>query len=122
MPHDEPTSAPGAETATGPVVSEFAGEPGYGDLLRQFVASTDRLRSELAQRLERGDIAGLAVQAHQLKGAAGGYGFPELSGIAADLEAACVTAAASAPAEDAPAEQVLDELERLLAYLGRITT
>lgn len=112
MPHHERTSSEADVTASGPVVSEFADDPDYRELIGRFVASAAKLRRELQGRLERGDIEGLRVLAHQLKGAAGGYGFPQLTAIAAEAEAAC---------EASEGARIIRELERLLEYLGRIT-
>jgi HPt (histidine-containing phosphotransfer) domain-containing protein len=47
----------------------------------------------MEQCLAAGDLDGLLVAAHQLKGTAGGYGFPRLSEAAAALEAAVRTRA-----------------------------
>lgn len=95
-----------------PIRSEFAGDPGFVDVLAAFVSSLPELGRGLEQHLVRGNIRHLRTQAHQLKGAAGGYGFPLLTALAAALETAC---------EANDADRIADALDRLLACLGRIS-
>jgi signal transduction histidine kinase/DNA-binding response OmpR family regulator len=66
----------------------FAGDPEMERLLEAFVAALPRRTAVMEQCLAAGDLDGLLVAAHQLKGTAGGYGFPRLSEAAAALEAA----------------------------------
>ncbi len=56
-----------------------------------------------------GDRVCLARLAHQLKGAAGGYGFPRISEAAAVLEAACGVGNSDATAS------ALEQLVRLMS-------
>ena len=71
----------------------FAGDPEMERLLEAFVAALPRRTAVMEQCLAAGDLDGLLVAAHQLKGTAGGYGFPRLSEAAAALEAAVRTRA-----------------------------
>ncbi|HLK10184.1 MAG TPA: ATP-binding protein [Candidatus Binatia bacterium] len=66
----------------------FVGDPEMERLLEAFVAALPRRTAVMEQSLAAGDLDGLLVAAHQLKGTAGGYGFPRLSEAAAALEAA----------------------------------
>ncbi len=75
-------------TILAPIQSRLAADPGLGELVQMFV-------HEIPQRLEAlqalhttADWQGLARAAHQLKGAAGSYGFHELVPYAVRLEAA----------------------------------
>lgn len=95
-----------------PVRSRFAGDPEYRELLEWFVASLAELAGTLRDQRRSADYAGLQVHAHQLKGAAGGYGFPELTTLASELERAC---RAGDP------ECIIRELDRLLAYMARVS-
>jgi HPt (histidine-containing phosphotransfer) domain-containing protein len=54
--------------------------------VRLFVADLSRDVERLTKALVTGDLALVAFLAHQLKGSAGSYGFPELTQQAARLE------------------------------------
>ncbi len=77
-----------ANTA-GPAHSEFAGDPDFQELLEQFAAAIPERREGLLAANRDGAFDLLRTRAHQLKGAGGGYGFPRLSELAAELENAC---------------------------------
>jgi CheY-like chemotaxis protein len=74
-----------------PLLSQLAGDPDMAPLLREFLgglkAKMDTLREDLAARR----LSQMATLAHQLKGAAGGYGFPEIGDAAALLERQCAS-------------------------------
>ena len=88
-------SVPNAAVVMGPIepgadvfVSPLAGDPELRELIEQFVA-------ELPERLARMRSAACADNlpevgrlAHQLKGAGGSYGFPQISAAARELERA----------------------------------
>lgn len=69
-----------------PMTSLLADEPDLGDLLDEFVHMLPAKVRELQDRLAHRDTVGLRELAHQIKGAAGGYGFPHLSACAGKLE------------------------------------
>lgn len=76
------SSRPGS----GPIHSEFAGDPEMKELIELFL-------SELPQRIESinaafrdGDAATLTRLTHQLRGASAGYGFPTLGSAAGEIE------------------------------------
>jgi HPt (histidine-containing phosphotransfer) domain-containing protein len=69
-----------------PLHSALAGDPDLADVLPQFVRSLGARASSL--RAAAGDLVTLRRLAHQLKGAAGGYGFPLISEAAERLERA----------------------------------
>jgi HPt (histidine-containing phosphotransfer) domain-containing protein len=73
----------------GPIRSDLAGDPDYHELLQLFAEEIPRKRQAVRELRREGRLADLAVFAHQLKGAAGGYGFGGLSEAAAVLEVAC---------------------------------
>ncbi len=66
--------------------STLAGDPMLGQLVDLFVAEMPSRTAKLIDRLEACDWEGLRQAAHQLKGAAGSYGFPAISPAAAQLE------------------------------------
>jgi len=69
-----------------PLYSSFGSDPDLGELVELFVDELpDRIASIEAQ-LADADWAGVSQTAHQMKGAAGSYGFDALTPWAARLE------------------------------------
>lgn len=58
------------------------------DLIPQFVENRKKDIASLEQLIENEDCVAIAQLAHKIKGAAAGYGFSELSELAAQLEKA----------------------------------
>lgn len=75
-----------------PVRSQFSDDPDFAELLEFFVEALPERREFLTSCHQSNDVDGLRVAAHQLKGAGGGYGFDQLSSLAAQLEEACKAA------------------------------
>jgi len=98
-----------APVAEGPLTSDMADDEDMAELVEQFVATVPERVGALRAASVTGDRVCLARLAHQLKGAAGGYGFPRISESAAALEAACRSDDPAAVAD------TLDELVRLLS-------
>lgn len=69
--------------------SEYADDPDFTDLLRAFAADLPDRVTDLRMAFDAGAIDDLRIRAHQLKGAGGGYGYPELTHLARELEHAC---------------------------------
>lgn len=88
---------------TEPLVSRFRDDPDYREILEEFVVATAERSASLVSAFAGGAIDEVRRQAHQLKGAGGGYGYDALSEVAADLERAC-----KAPQPN------IDEVSRLL--------
>jgi HPt (histidine-containing phosphotransfer) domain-containing protein len=72
----------------GPIRSEFADDRDMIELVRSFVDEMDARIRAIEGAATEGDAERLATVAHQLKGAAGGYGFPVVSEVAWGLERA----------------------------------
>ena len=66
--------------------SDFADDPDMAELIDLFLDDLPNRVTSLRAALAAGDMAGLRRFAHQLKGAAGGYGYPTLGEAAAALE------------------------------------
>jgi HPt (histidine-containing phosphotransfer) domain-containing protein len=111
---DSSTSESRASTTLLPtfVYSPLAFDPDLGELVYLFVQEMpDRINALDAQAKSR-NWNQLAETAHQIKGAAGCYGFDEITPCAARLEAA---------ARDAqPEEQILSALDELLTICRRV--
>jgi HPt (histidine-containing phosphotransfer) domain-containing protein len=69
-----------------PLVSELSDSPDLADLVEMFVSELPKRVGAMQDSLSRSDLATLASLAHQLKGAAGGYGFPTITDAAGSLE------------------------------------
>ncbi|MCC5829905.1 MAG: Hpt domain-containing protein [Phycisphaeraceae bacterium] len=68
------------------IVSEFADDPDMRDLVAFFAAELPQRASVLAEMAAKNDWAAIRELAHQLKGAAGGYGFPTITEQARQVE------------------------------------
>lgn len=64
--------------------SEFADDPDMAGIVRLFVAELPQRIAAMESAFASGQLEQLRMFAHQMKGAAGGYGFPKL-GEAASL-------------------------------------
>ena len=96
-----------------PLLSRFANDPEMRELVALFVTEApDRLR-EIRASWEASDLRRLRMLAHQIKGAAGGYGYPEVSAAAAALEAAANDARATK-------QGVQPALDTFTALLSRV--
>ncbi|MFN3167466.1 MAG: Hpt domain-containing protein [Phycisphaeraceae bacterium] len=94
MPADSPNPAPNP-----PLQSTLADDPDMAELVSFFVEEMgERVESINAAALDQ-DLSQLRTVAHQLKGAAGGYGFAPISDCAASLEQLIDASDPSADAE-----------------------
>ncbi len=74
-----------------PLVSHLSGDPELQELVDEFVQNLPRKADALKAELARGDLEALSRLAHQLKGSAGGYGFPSITDAARYLEVTAKT-------------------------------
>lgn len=70
----------------GPVRSEFASDQDMRAIVEEFVAEMPEKVRALMEGWRAQELDSVQRLAHQLKGAAGGYGFPTLSGAADSVE------------------------------------
>ena len=70
---------------TNALVSELNDEDML-ELVEMFVAELPDKIAAIEQAIAEGDLATLAMLAHQLKGSAGGYGFPSITDLASGIE------------------------------------
>ncbi len=82
-----------AQTTLTPIRSTLAAEHDLGALVALFVNEMPQRLRGLQSLHAQENWQGLARAAHQIKGAAGSYGFHELAPYAARLEAICHDAA-----------------------------
>ena len=76
-----------APAGAAPLVSALAADAEIARLLDGFVGRLPERLGAMERALGARDLVGLADLAHQLKGAATGYGFPTITEAAAELEA-----------------------------------
>ncbi len=97
----------------GPIRSTLAGDPDFDELLEMFAESMIEKRQGLEGSFRTCQIDQVRTQAHQLKGAGGGYGFAGLTDLARELEEAC-------KADDHDIDRIGEALDRVLGYMARI--
>ena len=68
------------------LVSGLAEDPDLADLVEEFVGELPARAQAIERACAEQDIDTLTRLAHQLKGSAGGYGFPAITEVAANLE------------------------------------
>ena len=91
--------------------SSLGGDPDLGEIVTLFVEEMPNRVATLLSQLETSDWEGLRRTAHQLKGAAGSYGFDVLTPSAAQLE--------DALRENEPEEQIRRAVDELVGMCGR---
>ena len=72
--------------ATEVYYSQLAADPDLAELVDLFIDELPERLRQLHAALEQGNRHDLARFSHQLKGAGGSYGFPQLTPAAAELE------------------------------------
>lgn len=86
----------------------LAADPELFDLVRDFVQGLDRRVSDMQHARNAGDWIRLRSLAHQLKGAGGSYGYPDLSELAGRLESAAIET------QSVAVDHLLSEIEALI--------
>ncbi|MFI4897275.1 MAG: Hpt domain-containing protein [Phycisphaerales bacterium JB059] len=94
-----------------PIVSEFAGDPDMVEIVEYFVGELPKRVDALRRAASSNDTGTLATLAHQLKGAAPGYGFSDIGRVAGELEAALRSSASI--------ENVIGQIEDLASLCER---
>jgi HPt (histidine-containing phosphotransfer) domain-containing protein len=95
-----------------PLYSALAADPDLAELVELFVAEVPDRITAIQDAVSHHAWSKVAILSHQLKGAAGSYGFPELSRVARSLEVA---------AKEAPGEAAAGKIIEALWFLcGRL--
>lgn len=83
----DPAASPAPPVASGSnQLSSLLSKPGTARLVEKFVSRLDERMAAIRAAAAAQDRASLKTLAHQLKGAAGGYGYPQISEAAKALE------------------------------------
>ena len=96
-----------------PLYSSLGSDPDLGEIVTMFVDEMPGRIATIEAQAAAGDWDELRRTAHQLKGAAGSYGFDAISPVAAAVEAAIRLA--SSP------EEIRDRVEILVGMCRRAT-
>jgi histidine phosphotransfer protein HptB len=94
------------------VYSSLASDPELGEIVDMFVEEMPARVTALLDHFNRQDWDGLRRSAHQLKGAAGSYGFAAISPCAGKLE--------SVIREGEPEERIRQAITELVDLCGRV--
>ena len=95
-----------------PVRSSFCDDEDFLELIEIFVDGIEEKKPILREFSASDQVEELKVLAHQLKGASAGYGFEELSQIAAELEIACKSG--DQPGIEHHKEIMLNHMDRIV--------
>jgi HPt (histidine-containing phosphotransfer) domain-containing protein len=93
------------------IYSRLASDPTLGELVAMFVEEMPGRTALLLEKLAARDWDGVRQTAHQLKGAAGGYGFDPITQSAAKVE--------SAVRNEEPEERVRAAIDELVDLCNR---
>lgn len=94
-----------------PLISEYADDPDMVEIIGMFVQGLEVRITDITQAFDDRILSTVASIAHQLKGAAGGYGYPELSELAFEVE--------QLAKQNAPENQLEPALTRLVKLCRR---
>jgi HPt (histidine-containing phosphotransfer) domain-containing protein len=93
-----------------PLRSEFENDPDMKELVQEYLSELPARVAAIEDAVKGGEVAQLKRLAHQMRGAAGGYGFSPISTAAGALEDRIRTLSDEPPA-------TLDSLRREVAEL-----
>lgn len=95
-----------------PLFSTLAGDPDLRELVEMYVDEMPDRMGALREKLASADWEELRRLAHQMKGAAGSYGFESITPVAGTVE--------DSIRNDAPEEQIRRSVDDLLAICSRV--
>src|SRR5215510_1216530 len=72
----------------GAIRSAYENDPDMLEIVREFASELPARIAKLEAHLAANEMRELQTLAHQLKGAGGGYGFPQITELAASIESA----------------------------------
>lgn len=121
MPTDPTTQNPPVNHAEIPLRSQFADDPDMREIVDIFVTEMPS-RIEMLERVWREQqTEELKRLAHQLKGASGGYGFPAVCLVAAQLEQTLQTLGQGGSNGPGGVDSLRRQFEELLSMCKRVT-
>jgi CheY-like chemotaxis protein/HPt (histidine-containing phosphotransfer) domain-containing protein len=99
-------------TANAPVRSEYADVPKMQGILAEFVEGLPARVAEITEGFSSNDLAAVKRAAHQLRGSGGGYGFPDMTELAAQVELAIK--------DEKTIEVIAEQINELAAFVRRV--
>lgn len=105
-------TAKNATTSADAIYSDLGTDPDFAELLEMYVDEMPDRIAALRDAHAAGDAELLQRTAHQMKGAAGSYGFSQLTSYATALEFAV--------RDRASEEEVLQTLDELVLMCGKV--
>jgi PAS domain S-box-containing protein len=100
-----------APPASGPIHSNYADDVGMSQVIEEFVHVLPQRMAAMHEALRGSGYGDLQRLAHQLKGAGGGYGYPDLT------QAACLLETAAKAADPEASRLALGDLEHMIARI-----
>ena len=97
-----------------PLYSSLGSDPDLGEIVELFVREMPGRMATVLEQLENSDWEGLRRTAHQLKGAAGSYGFDVISPSAAEVEMAV--------RDGEPEQRIRETVDELVRLCNRATS
>jgi CheY-like chemotaxis protein len=97
---------------TAPLESEFAADPDMQEIIAKFIEGLPAQMARMRQLLAEENLTELRRAVHQLKGAGGGYGFPQISHLAVRAE--------DQVKSGGPLEAVSTQVEALVRLVRRV--
>ncbi len=112
-------TGPEKEPQAAPIVSMFADDPDMQEIIGMFVQEMPERVEQLEQSWRASEFDLVKRVAHQLKGAGGGYGYPELGEVAGKLESSLNRLASSTQATSL--DQIRAQLNELIDMCNRVS-
>lgn len=103
------------------IVSEFAHEPDFADLIELFVSELPERVAAIEDAFKDSNHTEVTRLTHQLKGASPGYGFPTIGRAAADVEDWYRSRDDDAQSEIEGVRSKIDELINLCARAAHVS-
>jgi len=101
-----------AANTTDLLYSTLAGDPDLSEIVDMFVDEMPERIDSLLEQFDGGNLEGVQRVAHQLKGAAGSYGFHPLTPYAARVE--------DTVRQDDPEERIREAIDELVEMCQRV--
>jgi HPt (histidine-containing phosphotransfer) domain-containing protein len=104
----------GSTAVSEPLYSSLGGDPDLGGIVELFVNEMPDRVATVLEQLDNSDWEGLRRSTHQLKGAAGSYGFDAISPSAAEVE--------TAVSNGEPEQRIRETVVELVGLCNRATS
>jgi HPt (histidine-containing phosphotransfer) domain-containing protein len=107
-----PSPAQTTPTAADTLASTYATDPDMAEVIKEFVDRLPDQVSKMRQLLQTNNLDELRRAVHQMKGAGGGYGFAQITTLAARAE--------QTVKEQAPIESITQQIDSLIDLIRKV--